>query len=195
MAERIEELTFDYRNEENVLVRREVDRAVLSKGAWATIMYLYQDLDRRAGTYKSAKVSIVRYRKNNGVYRKQSSFNISSEKQGRAIMEVLDRWYSTDLDELIAAIKPGQDVTEKARVEPTPLPGIEAQTSSELPSGDSVGVVSAPAPLAHEASPEAVPQQDDGRDSGASEQTASPESKADVDADKPPVSQPWKPGN
>ena len=93
MSEKIEDLTFDYTNEDGVLVRREVDRAVLSKGAWATIMYLYQDLDRSAGRYRAPKVAIVRYRKTNGVYRKQSSFNISSERQGRMIMEVLDRWY------------------------------------------------------------------------------------------------------
>ncbi len=116
MSATIEELTFDYRNEDGVLVRREVDRAVLSKGAWATIMFLYQDLDKAAGRYRAPKVAIVRYRKTNGVYRKQSSFNISSERQGRMIMEVLERWYGMTEADLppveVDATKPGEASSE-----------------------------------------------------------------------------------
>jgi hypothetical protein len=96
MAESVDELTFNYTNEEGQLVRKQLDKEVLSKGAWATVMYLYQDLDRRNNTYRVPKVSIVRYRKSNGVYRKQSSFNISSERQGRHIVDVLEKWYSPD---------------------------------------------------------------------------------------------------
>jgi hypothetical protein len=39
-------------------------------------------------------VSIVRFKKSGGSYRKQSSFNISSEKQARQIVEVIERWYA-----------------------------------------------------------------------------------------------------
>jgi len=193
MAERIEELTFDYRNEENVLVRREVDRAVLSKGAWATIMYLYQDLDRRAGTYKPAKVSIVRYRKNNGVYRKQSSFNISSEKQGRAIMEVLDRWYSTDLDKLIAAIKPAQEQASAAPAEVEAPAGTKTDVPPPIASSGAPMDHGAAEPMTHETATEPLSQEHSAPTAGLSGQS---ENKADSNdnEDKPSVSQPWKPG-
>ncbi len=94
MAETIEELTYNF-EDEGRLVRKEIDRAVLSRGAWATLMFLYQELDRQTEQYREPKVAIVRFKKWNGLYRKQSSFNISSEKQARQIIEVLERWYGT----------------------------------------------------------------------------------------------------
>lgn len=92
MAETIDELSYDY-EDEGRLVRREVDREVLSKGAWSTIMFKFQELDRQKGEWRAAKVAIVRYKKSGGVYRKQSSFNISSEKQARAIVATIDKWF------------------------------------------------------------------------------------------------------
>ena len=92
MAETLDELTYDY-EDEGVLVRKELDRAVLTKGGWATIMFLFQELDRAKGTFRPPKMAIVRFKKSKGSYRKQSSFNISNEKQARQITEVLEGWY------------------------------------------------------------------------------------------------------
>ena len=94
MAETVEELSYDYQ-EEGKLVRRELKKEVLTKGAWATVMFMYQELDRKAEEeiWNAPRVSIVRFKKFNGSYRKQSSFNFTSEKQARQIMEVMDRWY------------------------------------------------------------------------------------------------------
>jgi hypothetical protein len=93
MAETLEELTYDY-EDEGVLVRKEIDRAVLTKGTWATVMFLFQELDRAKGKFRPPKMAIVRFKKTKGSYRKQSSFNISNEKQARQITEVFERWYS-----------------------------------------------------------------------------------------------------
>src|SRR5262252_8934118 len=92
MAETLEELTYDY-EDEGVLVRKEIDRAVLTKGSWATVMFLYQELDRAKGTFRPPKMAIVRFKKSKGSYRKQYSFNISNEKQARQITEVFERCY------------------------------------------------------------------------------------------------------
>jgi len=92
MAETLEELTYDY-EDEGTLVRKELDRAVLTKGGWATVMFLFQELDRATAKFRAPKMAIVRFKKSKGVYRKQSSFNISSEKQARQIVEVFERWY------------------------------------------------------------------------------------------------------
>ena len=92
MAETLEELTYNY-EDEGVLVRKEIDRAVLTKGSWATVMFLYQELDRTKGKFRPPKMAIVRFKKAKGSYRKQSSFNISNEKQARQIVEVFERWY------------------------------------------------------------------------------------------------------
>jgi hypothetical protein len=95
MADTIDELSYDY-EDEGRLVRKEVDREVLSKGAWSTIMFKFQELDRQKDDWRPAKVAIVRYKKSGGVYRKQSSFNISSEKQARAIVATIDKWFPGD---------------------------------------------------------------------------------------------------
>jgi hypothetical protein len=92
MAETLEELTYNY-EDEGVLVRKEIDRVVLTKGGWATIMFLFQELDRQSGKFRAPKMAIVRFKKSKGSYRKQSSFNISSEKQARQIAEVFEGWY------------------------------------------------------------------------------------------------------
>lgn len=107
MAETLDELTYNY-EEEGTLVRKELDRVVLTKGGWATMMFLFQELDRKAGKFRAPKMAIVRFKKSRGVYRKQSSFNISSEKQARQIAEVFERWYPK-IAESAAAAAAGAD--------------------------------------------------------------------------------------
>jgi hypothetical protein len=97
MAETLEELTYDY-EDEGTLVRRQIDKTVLSKGSWATVMFLFQELDRAKGKFRSPKMAIVRFKKSKGSYRKQSSFNISNEKQARQIAEVFESWYPKILE-------------------------------------------------------------------------------------------------
>jgi hypothetical protein len=92
MAETLEDLTYDY-EDEGVLVRKQIDRTILTKGSWATVMFLFQELDRAKGKFRAPKMAIVRFKKAKGSYRKQSSFNISSEKQARQITEVFEGWY------------------------------------------------------------------------------------------------------
>ena len=92
MAETLDELTYNY-EDEGTLVRKELDKTVLTKGSWATIMFLYQELDKASGKFRAPKIAIVRFKKWKGSYRKQSSFNVSSEKQARQITEIFEKWY------------------------------------------------------------------------------------------------------
>ena len=92
MAETLDELTYNY-EEDGTLVRKELDRVVLTKGGWATMMFLFQELDRKSGQFRAPKMAIVRFKKWKGSYRKQSSFNISNEKQARQIAGVFESWY------------------------------------------------------------------------------------------------------
>ena len=111
MAETLDELTYDY-EDEGVLVRKEIDRVVLTKGSWATVMFLYQELDRQKGKFRAPKMAIVRFKKSKGAYRKQSSFNISNEKQARQIVAVFEGWYTKMAElsaELSAAAKGAED--------------------------------------------------------------------------------------
>ena len=93
MAETIDEVSYDY-EDEGKLVRRELKKEVLTRGPWSTVMFLYEELDKKTGEWREAKIAIVRFKKFSGQYRKQSSFNISSRKQAQQIMDVMQRWYA-----------------------------------------------------------------------------------------------------
>ena len=91
MAEEVNDLTIKY-EEEGVLVVKELDKEVLSKGAWTTILYRYQELDRATGEFGPDKYSIRRYQKQKGQFVPKSKFNISSAAQAEKIIETLSRW-------------------------------------------------------------------------------------------------------
>ena len=91
MADTVDEISVNY-EEDGVLLCKELDRYVLSKGAWATLMFLYQDLNRQSGEFGPQKVTIRRYQKRDGNYLPRSKFNISSMDQGKKIIEALQTW-------------------------------------------------------------------------------------------------------
>lgn len=95
MAETIDELTIDY-TEEGQLTVKQLDKAVLTKGAWSTIVYKYQELDRASGEYGAPKYSIRRYQKRDGQYMPKSKFNISSTDQASKLIEILQKWIAED---------------------------------------------------------------------------------------------------
>lgn len=91
MAETVDELSVDF-TEDGVLVTKQLDKVVLSKGAWATLLFRYQDWDRTKGEYGPEKYTIRRYQKRSGAYQQKSKFNISSRDQATKIVEALSRW-------------------------------------------------------------------------------------------------------
>jgi hypothetical protein len=91
MAEQIDDLTVNY-EEDGILVVKEIDKEILSKGAWTTILFRYQDYDKNTQEYSTDKFTIRRYQKRNGQYQTKSKFNISSIAQAQKIVEVLTRW-------------------------------------------------------------------------------------------------------
>ncbi|NCC27056.1 MAG: hypothetical protein EOM22_02605 [Gammaproteobacteria bacterium] len=95
MAERIEDLTVSY-TEDGIDTTKEIDKVVLSKGSWTTILFRYQDWDRAKEAYGPEKYTIRRYQKRGGEYRQQSKFNISSRAQAQALVEALQGWLTDD---------------------------------------------------------------------------------------------------
>ena len=95
MAADIDELTVNY-EEGGIQLVRELDKVVLSKGAWSTILYRYQDWDRTKEAYGPEKYTIRRYQKRNGQYQQKSKFNISSRDQARSIVAALEKWLAEE---------------------------------------------------------------------------------------------------
>ncbi|MCF8005969.1 MAG: hypothetical protein K9K84_01050 [Methylovulum sp.] len=91
MAETVDELTISYLDGDIETVK-ELDKKVLTKGAWATVIYRYQDWNRSKEEYGPDKYTIRRYQKRNGEYQQKSKFNISSKDQAQNIIAALQDW-------------------------------------------------------------------------------------------------------
>ena len=86
-----DDLTVNY-SEDGVDLVKELDKKILSKGAWTTVLFKYQEWDNRKQEYGKDKYTIRRYQKQSGEYRQKSKFNISSPDQARQIVEALSGW-------------------------------------------------------------------------------------------------------
>lgn len=95
MTETVEDLTIAF-EENGIETTKELDKEVLTKGAWTTIMFRYQDWDNAKQDYGPVKYSIRRYQKRNNQYWLKSKFNISSEEQAKKVIEILTNWVKSD---------------------------------------------------------------------------------------------------
>jgi hypothetical protein len=95
MAEKVEDLTVTY-TEDGIETTKELDKVILSKGSWATLLFRYQDWDRAKNDYGPERFTIRRYQKRGGEYRQQSKFNISSRAQAQALVEALQTWLADE---------------------------------------------------------------------------------------------------
>ena len=75
MAATVEELSIEYEEDGQELVKQ-LDKKVLTKGAWATLIYRYQEWDAKKEEFSKDRYTIRRYQKRNGEYMQKSKFNI-----------------------------------------------------------------------------------------------------------------------
>lgn len=91
MAATVDDLTVDY-TEGGVRLVQELDKEVLTRGAWTTVVFKYREWDGGRGEYGPERFTIRRYQKRSGRYQQRSKFTISSADQARKLIGILDRW-------------------------------------------------------------------------------------------------------
>jgi hypothetical protein len=91
MAETIDEITIKY-EEDGQLIVDELDKEILTRGAWTTIIFKYRQWENKLEDFGTEKFTIRRYRKMKGEYKQQSKFNISNKEQAEKIVSTLNRW-------------------------------------------------------------------------------------------------------
>jgi hypothetical protein len=97
MAENIDEITIEYKDPvSGTLLVQELDKEVLTRGAWTTIMFRYQELNQKTEEFGPIKFRVARYRKRDGQFLPQSKFNISNSDQAKKIVDVLNQWIELD---------------------------------------------------------------------------------------------------
>lgn len=95
MSETIDELTIAF-TEDGVEKIKELDKKVLTKGAWTTIMFRYQEWENAKAAFGVVKYSVRRYQKRNNQYWLKSKFNISNEEQAKKMIAILTDWLESD---------------------------------------------------------------------------------------------------
>ena len=91
MASSVDDLTVEF-VDGGIVTVKELDKAVLSKGAWATVLFRYRDWDHRNQAYGPDRYTIRRYQKRGGDYFQKSKFNISSKEQAQKLIAALQKW-------------------------------------------------------------------------------------------------------
>ena len=101
MAETIDEITIEY-EDGGIVTTKQLDKVVLTKGAWSTIMFKYQDWSNKDEAYGRTKYRIGRYQKSKGEYRQKSKFNISNSDQAKKIIDILSKWVGEEAESQIS---------------------------------------------------------------------------------------------
>jgi hypothetical protein len=87
-----EEPTVEKTDENGELIVKELEKEYLSKGAWSTIAFLYQEKGGD-GNFGEPKATLLRYQKIGSIYKQRSKFNITNKAQAEQIINVLKKWY------------------------------------------------------------------------------------------------------
>ena len=91
MSTTVEDISINY-EEDGILIVKETGKEILSKGAWTTILFRYQNWDKAKEEYGKDQFTIRRYQKRQGDYIPKSKFNISSRDQAKSIVDTLQAW-------------------------------------------------------------------------------------------------------
>ncbi len=94
MTKEAEDITIKY-EEDGILLVKELDKEILSKGMWTTIVFRYQNWDKSKGEFTKDMYTIRRYQKRQGEYIPKSKFNISSSEQAAKIIATLQKWVNS----------------------------------------------------------------------------------------------------
>jgi len=97
MASNVDDLSVEF-TDGGIVTVKELDKVILSKGAWATVIYRYKDWDHRKQEYGPDRFTIRRYQKRSGEYSQKSKFNISSREQAEKVVAALQNWIAEPAD-------------------------------------------------------------------------------------------------
>lgn len=95
MAETIQEITMNYEDGGETIVE-ELDKVVLTKGVWTTILFRYRDRNQTTGEFGPPKAALRRFQKHQGVYKKRDSVNLTADS-AKALIAILKDWLDEGL--------------------------------------------------------------------------------------------------
>lgn len=88
-SQTIDELTFNLEID-GVLVRKELEKVLISyRGSWATVVYLFTQMNKKTGEYCPPRVSLIKYQRVEGIWKRKLYFNINTTKSAEKIIGAL----------------------------------------------------------------------------------------------------------
>jgi hypothetical protein len=73
---------------------RELDKRVLAhSSSWATVVYLFCEIDADSGEPKPPKLGLRRYKKRGGRFVLDKHFVLASGAQARGLAEAIEAWF------------------------------------------------------------------------------------------------------
>ena len=95
MAENINDITVNY-EDEGELVVEELDKVILTRGAWTSILFRFRERNRQTGAMGPPKATLRRYQKHNGIFKKRDAINLSAEA-AKSLVGTLEKWLEDGL--------------------------------------------------------------------------------------------------
>ncbi|MDR2945503.1 MAG: hypothetical protein LBV79_01985 [Candidatus Adiutrix sp.] len=95
MAENINDITVNYEEDGEVVVE-ELEKVILTRGAWTSILFRYRERERQSGAMGAPKATLRRYQKYQGVFKKRDAINLSADA-ARSLIGTLQQWLDNGL--------------------------------------------------------------------------------------------------
>lgn len=92
MAENINDITINYEDEGELLVE-ELEKVILNRGAWTSILFRYRERNKQTGQMGAPKAALRRYQKYQGVFKKRDAINLSADA-AKTLVDNLQQWLS-----------------------------------------------------------------------------------------------------
>ena len=90
--EDLDDVTVELEQDGDLVVRQEA-RAVLSRGAWPILAFLYRERDRD-GAFGPPRVTLRKFRRQHDAWRPESKMNLSLE-EAKSLSAALQAWIDT----------------------------------------------------------------------------------------------------
>jgi hypothetical protein len=87
----IDDLTIAYEEEGEVVIE-ELEKEVIQRGAWTTVLFRYRERDRKTGEFGPPKALLRRFQKIHGAFRKRDTIKLS-EKTAPVLVDKLKEWF------------------------------------------------------------------------------------------------------
>ncbi len=88
----LDSLTVQWKDEDGTVIVNELGKKIVQKGSWATIVFRYEEQDRKTKEMVGPKFAIRRYRSRGDRYEVHAKFVLTGAEQARDVARALLDW-------------------------------------------------------------------------------------------------------